>query len=398
MRNKIRIGTVFIVLLWLYFNLKAGEGTVPKEENREPILTDDNIIDLGNHTIAYRTSSAKRINSLADEKCVIVYALDMDHDNLICLPDVYGEIYDMRMEGPDSIYISYGDADNGRIHSVYIPVCFPSREDYVIGECDRGRFLIEAQRDVAERVAELPKTVWEESVVWKEKAYTVTFERISLVADLDYLAGGRYADYHLTVKDGAENIIFQRTMINYPVTYEEVYWFTDLSGDGFPDIIFCTDHYIGRNSYMTLHFMIWNAEIGTYEPKPLPEPLSIPLWNDAHSSVIGFSQTEEKTTLKMFTCRNGEWELSGQLLPVYEEDEEGNLIYQCYKEVFYADGEIAEENVIMTKADEGAIWFDEESFWSKYNAENVILYPVMDCWEKIVITIGKETVHKYQKK
>ena len=64
--------------------------------------------------------------------------------------------------------------------------------------------------------------------------------------------------------------------------------------------------------------------------------------NDAHSSVIGFSQTEEKTTLKMFTCRNGEWELSGQLLPV--------------------------------------------------------LYPVMDCWEKIEITIGKETVHKYQKK
>ena len=46
------------------------------------------------------------------------------------------------------------------MHSVHIPVFFPTQEGYVIGRCYDGKRLIEAQKDVAEKVAELPKLVW----------------------------------------------------------------------------------------------------------------------------------------------------------------------------------------------------------------------------------------------
>lgn len=407
MQNKIRIGAIIFVLIWLGFYIVAGHDDLPTED-RKTILTEDNILNLGNHIIAYRTSSAETLsagemNSSTEGNYVVVYDLDREGDNAFLLPDIYGQIYDMKMEGTDSLYISYGDSYKVNMYSVHIPMIFPTQEDYVINGSDYGKILVEAREDIAENISKLPVSVWEEAVTWDGKDYSIMFERTSLAYTMEPAQKGRlYADYYLTVKDGSGDIIFRQTIIGYPMAYEKVYWLTDFSGDGFPDIAFCTYNYLEKFDRTEIDFMIWNTENEVYEPKPLPRTrISMPRWNNARSSII-CNNEEAAGTADMFSFYNGDWVLTGQLRFAYEEDEKGDHVQRYYKEVFYIDGEIAEENVIIPATDCVDIWHDilsdEENCWSFNNAENMALYPNMQGWETINVTVGEKSIEKYEKK
>ena len=332
-----------------------NKNALGKEVELTNIFTDNNVIDLGSHFIAYRTS-VNKINSQNERTCIAVQALDLEFSSAVYLPDIFGEVYDLQMEGLDSIYISYGSADEEDIHSVHIPISFSSQEDYMISENSKGKLLIETAEDISEQIVELPKLIWEEVFTLKEKDYVVRFERTSLVYVLlkNEENHERYADYCLTVEDEEGNTIAKQKIINYPVAYEEVYWLTDFSGDGFPDIAFCTEYDSVKQNLSALHFMIWNMKSEIYEPKPLPIPglrIVMPLWNEKCSSIIYFYRASEKW--KNFSFHNGKW-----------------------------------EEHFLTEAEEG----------EELNPGNITLYPDAKCWEKIEVTVGSETISKYIKK
>ena len=412
MRKKILIGIIiaFVIIFMAAWMLKKepveeseSQGTEIVEnetENRENILTDGNVIDLGNHIIAYRASSDIIGISYQGEYLVIH---DLINNKILYLPDVYEEVYDMAMEGNESIFISYSGAEENNAQEVHIPVQFPMQTNTVYEiKAMNTKLLTELKGDIRACIEELPKLIWEESAVWEGRTYEIMFERISPV----YLnphseAWGRFADYCLTVKDEKDNIVSEQIMINYAIDYEEVYWFNDFSGDGFPDIAFCTNYEDSRETYVHLEFMIWNAETEEYDAKPLPvRSIGKTTWNETRSSVILFHKGNEYVDMGMYSFRDGDWELVGELIPIYEGDyvdEYGGVLCNGWKEVFYENGEAVEENSIIKEEKDTLPWFDEESIWSWYNRENSTLYPGHPSkeWETIEVMIGEDTIHKY---
>ena len=372
-------------------------------ENRENILTDRNVIDLGNHIIAYFTSSDIYGYSLKGEYLAIH---DLVGNKVLYLPDVYEEVYDMAIEENEGIFISYSGAEENSIQEVHIPVQFPIQTNtvYEINPINPMgmKMLTELKGDIRACVEKLPKLIWKENTVWEGRTYEITFERTSPVYLNPQSASGRtYADYCLTVKDEEDNIVSEQILVNYAVAYEEVYWFTDFSGDGFPDIAFCTNYEDSRETYVHLEFMIWNAETEEYEAKPLPvRSIGKTTWNETQSSVILFHKGDEYVDLGMYSFRDGDWELVGELIPVYDEenvDEDGDLLCIGWKEIFYENGEAVEENSIIREEKDTSPWFDEESIWSWYNRENSTLYPGHPSteWGIIEVMIGEDTIQKY---
>ena len=414
MRKKIFIGIIiaFVIIFMAVWMLKKeaveesesqeteileNETESQKTETRGNILTDRNIIDLGNHIIAYRASSDIIGISYQGEYLVIH---DLINNKILYLPDVYEEAYDMAIEENEGIFISYSGAEENSIQEVHIPVQFPMQTNtvYEIKAMDT-KLLTELKGDIKACVEELPKVIWEESAVWEGRTYEITFERTSPV----YLnphseAWGRFADYCLMVKDEKDNIVSEQIMVNYAIDYEEVYWFTDFSGDGFPDIAFCTNYEDSRETYVHLEFVIWNAETEEYEAKPLPvRSIGKTTWNETRSSVILFYKGNEYARLGMYSFRDGDWELAGELIPVYDEenvDEDGDLLCIGWKEIFYENGEAVEENSIIKEEKAYTPWFDDESIWGRDNKENEKLYPSGE-WETIEVMIGEDTTHKY---
>lgn len=415
MRKKKYIGiSIFLIIvltgIWILKNDSVEEPERQETEileneteNRENILTDSSVIDLGNHIVAYRTSSDIYGSSLKGEYLAIH---DLTSNEILYLPNIYEKVYDMAIEEDKGIFISYSDMGNDSIREIHIPVQFPTQMDTVYEvytqESLEMRILTGVQKNTKECVEELPKLIWEESTICKERTYEISFERTSPVYKSSRgVLGGSFADYCLTVKDEEDNIVSEKIMVDYAIAYEEVYWFTDFSGDGFPDIAFCTDYYSDKTSYAYLEFMIWNAEENTYEEKPLPvRSIAMPVWNETQSSVVLFYNGKEYVSLGMYSFCDGDWELVGELVPIYNEtdvDEDGNMLIYGWKEIFYENGEAVEENSIIKEEKTYTPWFDEESIWCKRNKENSALYPGDPAreWETIEVMIGEDTIYKY---
>ncbi|MCM1251366.1 MAG: hypothetical protein NC321_00965 [Clostridium sp.] len=411
MRKKICIGIIIAFAIFFLDVCLLKNAPVEESESRETeileneteyrenILTDSSVIDLGNHIVAYRASSdIIDIGGYQGEYLVIH---DLASNEILYLPDVYEEVYDMEMEGNESIFISYSGAEENSIQEVHIPVQFPMQTNtvYEITPMDT-KLLTELKGDIKACVEELPRLIWEENAVWEGRTYAITFEQTSPV----YLnphseVWGRYADYCLMVKDEEDNIISEQIMVNYPICYEEVYWFTDFSGDGFPDIAFCTEYIPSKETSVHLEFMIWNAETEEYEAKPLPvRSIGETAWNKTVSSVILFYKRNERTHMGMYSFREGDWKLAGELIPVYDEEnvnEDRDLFCIGWKEIFYENGEAVEENgIIKEEKTYYTPWFDDESIWGRDNKENEKLYP-SDGWDIIEVMIGEDTTNKY---
>ena len=365
MDKKIRIGILIGLIIICLDVLILGNDSIDEAQSRRDMLADNSVIDLGNHIIAYRTSS-----DILDIDYTGSYLAidDLDSGASLYLPDIYEDVYKMELEDDGSIFISFKDMIHTRIQAASIPVCFPSQDNpaYEITEIQR-KILTEAQGNIGKAAEELPKLIWSEKVNCESVTYEITFERTSFAYKKLNGKEELFADYCLTFKDGEDNILAGQAMINYPIKYEEVYWVRDFSGDGFPDIALCTDN--SKTDGTDLEFMIFNAETKAYEAVRLPVSMAkMPVWNETQSSVILFDVWHESMTMGMYSFQNGEWELVDELQPVYEEDTDTPL------------------------------WLDKESIWARNNKENFPLYPEIYSegeWEIIEVTIAEDTIKKY---
>ena len=83
----------FNVLILSDDSVKEAESRETETENRENILTDSSVIDLGNHIVAYRISS-DMFDTDYDGEYIAIY--DLTGNEILYLPDVYEEVYEMR--------------------------------------------------------------------------------------------------------------------------------------------------------------------------------------------------------------------------------------------------------------------------------------------------------------
>lgn len=359
MDKKIRIGILIGFIIICLDVLILGNDSVDEAQSRRDIFADSSVIDLGNHIIAYRTSSDILDISYKGSYLAID---DLDSGETLYLPDIYEEVYKMELEDDGSIFISYKDMIHNRIQAASIPVSFPTRDNslYEITEIQR-KILTEAQGNISKAADELPKLIWSEKVNCESGTYEIAFERTSFAYKNPAEKGELFADYCLTFKDGDDNILAEQAMINYPIKYEEVYWVRDFSGDDLPDIAFYTG--IFQSDGTDLEFIMSNAETKAYEAVRLPIRLTktqMPVWNEKQSAVILYEMLHQNVTMKMYSFHDMRWELVDELLPMYEEE--------------------------------------RGSIWARNNKEDVKLYPEIYSegeWETIAVTIGEDTITKY---
>ncbi|MCM1263312.1 MAG: hypothetical protein NC313_11395 [Butyrivibrio sp.] len=331
----------------------------------------------------------------------------------IVLNDIWMELPDEKLDKFNSLYdrwekIAPGwyveELETGKV--AYIPVetweqdgrplysgrCVWIKRDELLDVLEEVRFLGRegnglgfyplVEKAVTESLAAwretpVPETVWEEIITYGEHAYLAAFERISSVnvTPSDLYSG--YADYRLAVKDEEGNIVSSQTFTDYPICMEEVYWVKDISSDDFPDIILCPYYVEGHAERSTeLIFLIWDNEKITYEAKPLPwdTALDSPIWNEELSSLI-FFYGDDEVREKMFTYRDGEWKLSGELAAENETEKENGDIEIVCGEYFYTDNQTIKNEIKVTLPEQELPWHDENSIWAAYNARNECLFP-----------------------
>ncbi|MCM1049473.1 MAG: hypothetical protein NC433_13730 [Clostridiales bacterium] len=335
----------------------------------------------------------------------------------IVLNDIWMELPDEKLDKFNSLYnrwkkIAPGwyveELETGKV--AYIPVetweqdgrplysgrCVWIKRDELLDMLEEVRFLrredntpklyasIEKTVKESQEAWQEFETVWEEIITYGEHTYLAAFERISSVnmTPSDLYSG--YADYRLVVKDEEGNTVSSQIFTDYPICMEEVYWVKDISSDDFSDIILCSSYVEGHAERFTeLIFLIWNNEKITYEAKPLPwdTALDSPIWNEELSSLI-FFYGDDEVKEKMFTYRDGEWKLSGELAAESETEKENGDIEIVCGEYFYTDNQTIKNEIKVTLPEQELPWHDENSIWSTYNAQNECLFPNRE-WNQV---------------
>lgn len=413
------------VLLTRRYDLeRAGNQDVEQEKmdienDTADFFCGDSVIDLGNHVVAYRIPADEKIRhefdgmysySFSGSHYIAICAIPFDevygtHASIQYLPDVYGNIMEMRMEDSGELYIRYVDEENGKEKEVWIPIYLSSqeKEDVIDVNADMypERRIAPDQDGLKAGEQGFPRTVWTERFQAEGHSYEVVFERVSPIYDLATILFGVYADYVLSIKDETGNVISQLRIINYPVEYEEVHWLFDFSGDGFMDIAFCTYMYLMKNSSSDVVTLIWDPETKTYRRGIFPwyqdvrsAICAFQTWNEELSVLSGLVGKDENGYMiwERYSFFDGSWRRVGKIEPLYDENERGamgELICVGYHELLYDErGELIDENEI-----EEGIWLDKESVWSWECPENIKLYPAdMDRME---VDIGGIVVTKY---
>ncbi|MBD5530629.1 MAG: hypothetical protein HDQ98_00290 [Lachnospiraceae bacterium] len=416
---------VSVLLTRQYDRKRFGKTDIEREEiNMESdavgLLCGDSTIDLGKHVVAYRISADEEILSRLGglEKfsgsdyiaiCPIPFNEIGRTDTCIqYLPDVYGNIMEMRVEDSGELYIRYADAGSDQEKEVWIPIYLPSQEENSM-DLTKGfhtglsRKITSGQEGLKAGEEGFRRTVWTECFQAGGQSYEVVFDRVSPIYGLMSEVYPYFADYDLSVKDETGSVISQQRFINFPVQYEEVHYMVDFSGDGFMDIALCTYMFLGKNSSSDVTTLIWNPETKTYERKDPPLNMdnwcvgrsvcAFQTWNEELSVLSGEVGEDEydHIVLERYSFVNGCWRRVGKVEPLYDENELGEMgepICIGYHELLYSEnGELIEENEV-----EEGIWLDEESVWSWYS-ENIKLYPAgMTVMET---EIGGIVVYKY---
>lgn len=417
------------VLLTRRYDLeRAGNQDVEQEDmdienDTADFFSGDSVIDLGNHVVAYRISVDEEIlsrfgsvGSFSGSDYIAICPIPFNEiyrtDTCIqYLPDVYGNIMEMRVEDSGELYIRYADAGSDQEKEVWIPIYLPSREEKTIDLTEDfhsglSRRIASGQEGLKAGEEGFRRTVWTERFQAGGQSYEVVFDRVSPIYGLMSEVYAEFADYVLSVKDATGSVISQQRFINFPVQYEEVHYMVDFSGDGFMDIAFCTYMYLMKNSSSDVVTLIWNSETKTYERKDFPlnrenwsvgrSMYAFQTWDEELSAVFGWVGEDEydNVVLERYSFVNGCWRRVGKVEPLYDENElgeMGELICIGYHELLYSEsGELLEENEIKD-----GFWLDEESEWNwrRRRPENIKLYPA---GMTIVETeIGGIVVHKY---
>ncbi|MDE7445125.1 MAG: hypothetical protein K2N15_05385 [Lachnospiraceae bacterium] len=359
---------------------------------------ENNVIDLGNYLVAYAVSG-KNTHWAKEENNYIVIQNLITGDN-IYIPNDFGKIFDINVTDDSGIKIIYSNRNT--IEEISIPIHFADIDDNmweVDAESEKIILNVRAEYNL------LPEVIWSETIENEEK-YDMTFERTSLLYSNVYPEiSGERADYRLTVRDKNGNMIWEQKIINYPVLYEEVHWIKDISGDGYPDIILCTDYISQPSANTRLNFWVWNAKNRIYEMKSLPDAyVMMPIWNESLSTLMYFQEgfNPYVIDMKMFTLAEEEWELYAEIrtcseqetMPVFENEYQREVYYKeldyIQKEIFYENGEAVAESDT-----EGGPWWDENSIWYRDSKENEHFYPEGK-WKREDVTLNTgEVISKY---
>lgn len=367
-------------------------------EYSDCLFMENNVIDLGNYLVAYAVSG-KNTHWAKEENNYIVIQNLITGDN-IYIPNDFGKIFDINVTDDSGIKIIYSNRNT--IEEISIPIHFADIDDNmweVDAESEKIILNVRAEYNL------LPEVIWSETIENEEK-YDMTFERTSLLYSNVYPEiSGERADYRLTVRDKNGNMIWEQKIINYPVLYEEVHWIKDISGDGYPDIILCTDYISQPSANTRLNFWVWNAKNRIYEMKSLPDAyVMMPIWNESLSTLMYFQEgfNPYVIDMKMFTLAEEEWELYAEIrtcseqetMPVFENEYQREVYYKeldyIQKEIFYENGEAVAESDT-----EGGPWWDENSIWYRDSKENEHFYPEGK-WKREDVTLNTgEVISKY---
>lgn len=335
------------------------------------ILTEDNIVDLGNHMAAYLTSG--EAPGYHEGNWIVIS--DIERGNSFFIPNDFSEITNISLS--DSVCLNVkgrGDTDDC-YEEISVPLFFTDKDcDYIeifSSYSSKRKTIVESRMETGN----LPESIWEENFWIGHKEYKLTFEKISLAYTWDTDIYGECADYQLVSRDEKNDIVYKQIFIGFQTEYENVYWFKDISNDGIPDIIFCTNYYkydIDGNT--DLSFLIWNSEKFIYEWKPLTLQYGVtaftsPVWNQELSSIIfmDYDYGEEQLSGYMYCFEEDKWKLIRQIVA---ENGESGRIY----EIYYEDDERIENEIILSPGEEGP-WLDKSNVWCRDNIGNEYLFP-----------------------
>lgn len=395
-------------------------GTANEENEGEPyteipqeILEKGTLLQSDNEFEFYRTDSEEMES---DYKGNYIAIHDLKDDFYLYLPDSYEIISDIKAE-ESCVTITYANGSDYRIREVVVPICFPARMEGIFGTTvvsemygesgskrnwfDR-REVYSGEAALEDTLPALPQEVWHEEVFMGDQTCEITFARFSPVYRRLFYedTSGYRADYRFTIRDEGGSTICEQMFMDFPVEFEETYWITDFSGDGYADIAFCTGLNYRGTAWCDTYFrtLIWNREQSCYEKKYLPEAetygddiTGFPLWNEStHVLVVRVGTDKwEDVIQEMYSFENGAWQRMRRLERAYSETE----FYEWpgkeelypepigYWELYYENGEETEKNFMESE-------FYNDSVWSKDNEENLKLYPDSWEWEKVPEIIG----------
>ena len=188
---------------------------------------------------------------------------DLMPGSTIQIPNVYGNIRDIRMHDYSEIYVCYQDED-GYNEQITIPMDFYCSEGNVIEPPDgwtSNRTLVYNVEELTNKTT-LPEEVWSETFVSDGKEYRAVYSRISPMYGADYSeAWYLYADYQFEIRQD-EEVMYEAKLYQMSVEYEEVYCIEDINGDGIDDFMQINAH-DGLSVYWIPYIFVWDKETET---------------------------------------------------------------------------------------------------------------------------------------
>lgn len=388
---------IYCILIASFILGTEENGSEERKENPAGVFADGSVIDLGEHIVSYCVPlEGEAAREYKETEYFVIQ--DLDEGDTLYLPNDFGEILDINITDNSQIYIKY--ADNGAEGEITIPIRFTNRgkvaeEIFSIPEKEKMIYGTHLKEPLQ------PVEVWNESIMIGEKKCRITFERTSPPYYAIYsVIGSKLADYLLTIRDEEGNVLWEQSIINYPIQYEEVYWIKDISNDGFLDIIFCIGYESMPHPYASLCFLVWNEEEEKYELKDDPYyHMAGPVWDEEMSVLMFYKEGFNHWAYdwEIYAFDEGDWQLCVKAvmdsvnkdIPFFEDYYQEEMYYKrldyYIKEIYYEDGEVVEENIVDS-------W--DDSVW-KYRSKNgEQLYPMEWTSEEIILSTG-ETVNKY---
>lgn len=374
--------------------MKREGMTISTEKEDTEILNDDIVLDLGNHKVAYIVKNWILADVSGHELHIAIE--DLELQKVLYIP--YDSYLISKLEIVDDSfieieYLNYGEPETKRWK---VPHGFfeekASHFDY--------SFLLLNSRNVDEIVVN--EKVLEKEIEVRGNRHTLIWERISQsYCNYNSIYEEKLADYRLILLNKKGETVCEQIVAGYPVTYEEVCWIQDVSGDGNEEIIFCT--YWENYELTELIFLEWSDKKKEFNISSLNKTLLRPQWNVKQQALMFWKDSPYpyEIDMLMYKLQRGEWEIYAELLAEVSEILPRRLDEEIYeekfyielethlREVFYQNGKIIQNGVVDTD------WFDETSIWYRDNPDNLKLYPEMG-WEYIpVVLCTGEKVHKY---
>lgn len=177
------------------------------------------------------------------------------------IPNVYGDITDIRMDDYSQINICYKNEEEQNGQATIRIDYFQLDENAINWDEYMGARVLAF--DIEELIDEtsLPKEVWSETFVSGGKEYTAVYSRVSPIYSTGYdELPFLYADYEFTIRQN-EEIVYGVKLYQMHINYEEVHYMEDVNGDGTEDFIQLSSEDSSYDKYYDIPYVfIWDQE------------------------------------------------------------------------------------------------------------------------------------------